>query len=130
MGIAQPNPTYSPSSTASPRPDEPIAAVPGPSFPSSANNTTLGALDARRQLQERADREFEALGRSTGQGREFLDIASIRKVLLLRQQGAKSSDIETQMKLKKGILDRLGPIGVVEATGHTPENDMQAPGPR
>jgi hypothetical protein len=127
MGIAQPNPTYSPSSTAFPRPDEPTAQVPGPSYPSSTNNTTLGVLEARRHLQQQADREFELRGKASSSGREFLDAGLIRKILILRQQGTPAADIESQFKLKKGVVNRLGPIGVVEATHHIPINDTQFP---
>jgi hypothetical protein len=127
MGIAQPNPTFSPSSTASARPDEPFSHVPGPAYPSSKNNTTLGVLEARRQLQEQADLEFETRGRSNSQGRQFLDVGIIRKILVLRQQGVHPGDIEARLKLKRGVVDRLGPVGMVEATHHIPVNDTQFP---
>ncbi|KAL1875314.1 hypothetical protein VTK73DRAFT_10151 [Phialemonium thermophilum] len=104
MGVAQPNPTFSPSSTASPS-----------LHPNPAQNVTLGVLDARRRLQDRADRELDTLSRrgDSGGGREFLDACTLRTVLAMRQRGEAAGDIEAQLRLKPGVVQRLGPPGVV-----------------
>lgn len=117
MGVAQPNPTFSPSSTAAqqfPSPDDYRSAPAPPNFPSARDNQTLSVLEARKRLQERADAEMENLGRR-GEGREFLDVGTIRKVLLLRQRGEGEGDIERRFGLRKGAVGRLGSRGVVEA---------------
>lgn len=115
MGIVQPNPTYSPSSIASPFPDassiKPSAS--GPQFPSASNNTTLGVLEARRRLEAQAKLELENMGKSTDKGREFLDVATIKQILILRQRGESASDIEARLRLKPGIVARLGPKEIV-----------------
>lgn len=123
MGVAQPNPTFSPSSTATqknqtaadfPRADD-YSARPAPSnFPSARDNQTLNVLEARKRLQERADAELENLGRR-GEGREFMDVGTIRKVLLLRQQGVDEGDIERRFGLKRGSVRRLGDGWSVQA---------------
>ncbi|KAK4242697.1 hypothetical protein C8A03DRAFT_29127 [Achaetomium macrosporum] len=115
MGIAQPNPTYSPSSIASPFPDASgiKQSLATPRFPSSANNATLGVLEARRRLEARAKHELENTGKSTDQGREFLDIGTVKQILVLRQRGESASNIESRLGLKPGIVARLGPEGLV-----------------
>jgi hypothetical protein len=115
MGIVQPNPTYSPSSIASPFTDASgiKQSVSTPQFPSSSSNATLGVLEVRRQLEARARDELDNMGKSTDKGREFLDIATVKQILVLRQGGASASDIETRLRLKAGVVARLGPQGVV-----------------
>ncbi|KAL2145289.1 hypothetical protein VTI28DRAFT_7506 [Corynascus sepedonium] len=115
MGIVQPNPTYSPSSIASPFPDASgiNQSVSAPRFPSSSSNRTLGVLEVRRQLEARAKEELENMGKSTDKGREFLDIGTVRQILVLRQGGVSPADIESRLRLKPGVVAKLGPQGVV-----------------
>ena len=128
MGVATPNPTLSNSSTAHPFPSTaPSASASsptsstrhrqqqqqGPRFPPpAAGNATLGVLEARRLLQERAEAEFE--DSATGaRGREFLDAATLRHVLGLRASGTPAREIEARLRLKPGVVARLGSQGVV-----------------
>ncbi|KAK4157774.1 hypothetical protein C8A00DRAFT_11425 [Chaetomidium leptoderma] len=115
MGIVQPNPTYSPSSIASPFSDASgiEQSLSTPRFPSASKNATLGALEVRRQLEARARGELENMGKSTDKGREFLDIGTVKQILVLRQGGASATDIETRLRLKPGVVARLGPQGIV-----------------
>ncbi|KAK4251164.1 hypothetical protein C7999DRAFT_11043 [Corynascus novoguineensis] len=115
MGIVQPNPTYSPSSIASPFSDASgiNQSVSAPRFPSSSSNRTLGVLEVRRQLEARAKEELENMGKSTDKGREFLDIGTVRQILVLRQGGVSPADIESRLRLKPGVVAKLGPQGVV-----------------
>ncbi|KAI0198378.1 hypothetical protein F4808DRAFT_462846 [Astrocystis sublimbata] len=76
--------------------------------PAAPRNRTLSALEARRDLQARAEAEFADPSR----GREFLDAGLLRKVLLLHNSGAEAADIEARLGLKKGVVKRLGPRGV------------------
>ncbi|OLN92800.1 hypothetical protein CCHL11_06698 [Colletotrichum chlorophyti] len=112
MGIVQPNPTFSPTSTAGPSPHADLIQNPGPLFPSTSRNATLGTLEARRLLQQQAEEEFEGMGRSTSQGREFLDLKTIVQIHLLRDKGHSSSEIEERLDLKKGVVARLGRPGI------------------
>jgi hypothetical protein len=72
-------------------------------------------LQARQQLQDKADRELDGLGRRGFDGREFVDVHALREALILRRKGMKSRDIEGRLELKPGVLERLGGMGVVDA---------------
>ncbi|KAK4174281.1 hypothetical protein QBC36DRAFT_333972 [Triangularia setosa] len=110
MGVVQPNPTYSPSSIASPLVDASgiSQSISGPMFPSAKNNPTLGALEARRRLEQKAKLEMEDWGKSSYQGKELLDIGTIKKIFVLRDQGESEQVIEKRLGLKKGVVARLG----------------------
>ncbi|KAL7620355.1 hypothetical protein AAE478_009349 [Parahypoxylon ruwenzoriense] len=107
MGVATPTPTLSNSSTASPY-TPPDQGPKGPSFPSPAQNPTLSALEARQRLQERAELEFQNID----QGREFLDVGILKQVLMMQARGTPAIDIEKRLRLKSGVVSRLGPQGV------------------
>ncbi|KAI0410056.1 hypothetical protein F4802DRAFT_592936 [Xylaria palmicola] len=77
-------------------------------YPPPSQNRTLNALEARRNLQARADAEFK----DPSQGREFLDAATLRRALLLQNRGVAAADIEATLRLKSGVVARLGPRGV------------------
>ncbi|KAI1766689.1 hypothetical protein GGR53DRAFT_464186 [Hypoxylon sp. FL1150] len=108
MGVATPNPTLSNSSTASQYPVFPDRGPRGSSYPAAAQNPTLGVLEARQRLQEQATLEFEQPGR----GREFLDVGTLKQVLTMQARGLAPADIEKRLRLKSGVVERLGPRGV------------------
>ncbi|UQC88856.1 choline transporter [Colletotrichum lupini] len=124
MGIVQPNPTFSSTSTASagpgpvagsrpgPSPHADLIQNPGPLFPSTSRNATLGTLEARRRLQQKADAEFDGLGRSSSGGREFLDLKTIIQMHLMRERGHSPAEIEARLDLKAGVVARLGRVGI------------------
>ncbi|KAK2017235.1 hypothetical protein LZ32DRAFT_551730 [Colletotrichum eremochloae] len=112
MGIVQPNPTFSPTSTAGPGPHADLIQNPGPLFPSSSRNVTLGTLEARSRFQKQADEEFDSLGRSGSEGREFLDLKTIVQMHLMRDKGHSPAEIEARLNLKKGVVARLGRPGI------------------
>lgn len=113
MGVATPNPTLSNSSTASSYPGFPEQKPGAPSFPPSPQNPTLNALEARQRLQERAEAEYE----NRSQGSEFLDVGTLTQVLIMQGRGVPHADIEKRFRLKKGVVDRLGPKGVTVPYG-------------
>ena len=50
-------------------------------------------------------------------GRQFLDVITIRQVLMLRdEKGLAEGEIEKRLGLMKGVVGRLGPKGVVGDT--------------
>lgn len=107
IGPVQPNPTLSPTSAFG---QETRSTAPNPRL-----NPALAVLDARSKLQDRAEAEFLEAGRRGHDGREFLDVYIIRQILTLRDQRKKSAtEIERQLGLKKGVVERLGAAGVVE----------------
>ncbi|KAK3984380.1 hypothetical protein QBC44DRAFT_375243 [Cladorrhinum sp. PSN332] len=115
MGIAEPNPTYSPSSIAQPLVDASgiSQSISKPSFPSAANNATLSVLEARRQLERQAQEEMENFGTSRDKGREFINVSVVKQILALRERGEPTSRIEKHLNLKPGLVARLGQKGVV-----------------
>ncbi len=127
MGVATPNPTHSNSSIAKPYPYPASSPSPqqrqqqqqqqhpaGPRYPAASTNPTLGVLEARRLLQERADVEAENPGGGgDGAGREFLDVGTLRQILSLRARGTPAAQIEARLRLKSGVVARLGTPGVV-----------------
>lgn len=123
IGVVQPNPTYSPSSTASPTSSQPAhhheqpSGGGGPVFPSPSNNAVLSALEARERLAREAEEEFEGLGLSGGQGRRFLTSGMIRDVLVMRERGAADAEIEHRFNLRSGVVRRLGPRGLFQPVG-------------
>lgn len=114
IGVVQPNPTYSHSSTATTSPSEPNSQLrqtenSGPIFPAASQNAVLSALEARRRVQLEAEEEFENLGLSSSQGRKFLHAGMIRDILVMRERGASEEAIENRFNLKRGVVRRLGP---------------------
>lgn len=108
MGIVEPNPTFSPSSTASPRfPEGPDPSK--PLYPSSRSNTTLSALEARRKLQEMADQELE----SGAARRRFVDVRTVVDAVRMRENGWKAGDIESRLGVQEGFMKRLGNKSVI-----------------
>lgn len=114
IGVVQPNPTYSHSSTATTPSSHPNSQLEqtehsGPIFPAASQNAVLSALEARRRVQREAEEEFENLGLSSSQGRNFLHAGMIRDILVMRERGANETAIENRFNLKRGVVKRLGP---------------------
>ncbi|GKU05706.1 hypothetical protein FLAG1_09485 [Fusarium langsethiae] len=103
MGIADSNPTYSPSSTAS----TPFGstAPSGPHFAPSRSNPTLVALGARDRLQDEAEDDFANMGRG---GRRFLDMRTMVDAMKFRDRGIPEKDIEAKLRIQPGLLSKLG----------------------
>ena len=133
LGPVQPSPTMSNSSTfntsasannpfSSSSPPQshfqPSASSPGQSVFPSGMNPAVALLQARERLAQEAEEEFENLGRKGAPGRRFLDVVTIRQVLMMRDDlGKEDAEIEAQLGLRKGIVRKLGPRGVVSGAG-------------
>jgi hypothetical protein len=77
-------------------------------------NPAVSLLTARYRLAEEAEREFAGLGRKGYEGRSFLDVVTLRQVLVLRdEKGLENGEIERRLGLKNGVVGRLGRGGVV-----------------
>jgi len=79
------------------------------------NNPALLVMQARKRWQEKAEAELEHVGRSGFVGREMMDVGMVTDALKMRRRGVGEEDIERKLGLKKGILGKLGPQGVLEA---------------
>lgn len=70
-------------------------------------------LAARERLQQQAEVEFAKTGRGVG-GKSFLDVFMIRQLIVMRdERGMSGIEIEKSLGLAQGIVERLGPRGVV-----------------
>lgn len=112
MGVAQPNPTYSASSTATPMQEHQETPT-GPLYPSAIHNVTLSALEARRAVQQQADEDFEAMGRASSQGRRFIDMRTLVDAMQLLSQGRSPIEVEKKLQLQPGLLSKLGRADVL-----------------
>lgn len=84
-------------------------------------------LEARRRLGERADAEAAnpfgggsgsggtgaGAGAGAQKGREFVDVGTLRQILILRAHATPAAEIESRLRLRNGAVQRLGPPGVV-----------------
>jgi hypothetical protein len=76
---------------------------------------SIKLLDARKASAEKADRETHG---EEGPGREFLDAATLRYILVLRdQERMPAEDIERKLDLKTGVIKRMGMKGLVAVAG-------------
>ena len=126
LGPVQPSSTLSNSSTFKPSRGvpSPFSASQGSSsqpqariFPDPSQNPALQVLTARERLQQEAEAEFSRV-RLGGEGRRFLDVSTIREVLVLRDdKGMGEEEIEKQLGLKKGVVACLGGPRVVGNVG-------------
>ncbi|EAW10334.1 uncharacterized protein ACLA_048030 [Aspergillus clavatus NRRL 1] len=119
IGPVTPNPTFSRTSAFNPRSAGAPTTQPGqqPVFP-TATNPALLVLAARQKIATAAEAEVEEIGRPGFAGREFLDAFTIRQALTMRdRQGLSEGEIEGVLRLKKGVLERLGRKGVVGEVG-------------
>lgn len=70
-------------------------------------------VKAREKINKIYDAEMEDIGRSSSGGRTLISAKDIKEALKMRDQGGmSSSEIEKQLRLKSGILSRLGKPGV------------------
>lgn len=74
----------------------------------------MSLLTARYRLAEEANAEFAETGRKGARGRQFLDVVTLRQVLVMRdERGLEAADIEQKLGLREGVVARLGRRGVV-----------------
>ena len=118
IGPVIPMPTLSNSSTfnnqQSPHPARQTDTV----FPQAGANPALLVWTARQRAARAAEMEAESFAKpsyAAVAGREYLDALTIRQTLVMREQGLADADIERMLRLKKGLLRRLGGVGVVSA---------------
>jgi hypothetical protein len=102
IGPVTPNPTLSHSSTFN-------QTHPPSVFPSTSTNPALLAVTARQRITREAEAEAEELGKGGFEGRRYLDAYTIRQILAMRdRQGLGAEEIERALRLKRGIVGRVG----------------------
>ncbi|BDD64006.1 hypothetical protein MPDQ_005028 [Monascus purpureus] len=113
IGPVTPNPTLSHSSTFNATQKGRTNTV----FP-QASNPALLVWSARQRITKEAELEAESFGKQSYAGREYLDALTIRQALSMRdRQGLSDGEIEGLLRLKKGVLGRLGKKGVFSEVG-------------
>ena len=71
-------------------------------------------MRARTRLQQEAEAEFAKTSRSGGGKRSFLDVNTIRQILVMRdEKGMGEGDIEENLGLARGVVKALGQKGIV-----------------
>ena len=68
-------------------------------------------------MAEEAEKEFAEIGRTGAKGRQFLDVVTLRQVLVMREKSVSEDEIERKLGLRKGVVGRLGGRGVVGVAG-------------
>ena len=87
-------------------------------FPDPARNPAIQVLTARENLAREAEAEFARVRYEGGGGKRFLDVMTIRQILMLRDEKKLSSEeIEKKLGLVDGIVASLGRKGVVSEVG-------------
>jgi hypothetical protein len=85
-------------------------------FPSqsASTNPAIALVAARERWAALYNSDNDNLGRPNYEGRQLLTIREVKDVLRAREDGSKSlREMEKTMRLKPGILDKLGREGVV-----------------
>lgn len=120
LGPVQPNSTLSNSSTFSNDPPNTAGSKSSPNhphpqfFPDMSQNPALLLLKARERLQQEAEAEFAKTSRSDAEGKRFLDVNTLRQVLVMRDdKGMGERDIERTLGLAEGVVRALGQKGIV-----------------
>jgi hypothetical protein len=111
LGIVSPNPFFPPS-------QQPSQAGSKPPLP---NNSPLLSVLRNRETQNQAH-ELELEQQSLGEGSEsrFLSAERIQQVLRMRSRGVEASVIEKQLRLKPGVVQTLGRLGIVDVVHEEP----------
>ncbi|KAG4031312.1 hypothetical protein MFRU_009g00990 [Monilinia fructicola] len=86
----------------------PSASTPSQSIYPTTNNPAVSLLTARYRIAEEAEQEFEKIGRKGFEGRKYLDVATIRTVLVYRSEGMPDAEIERRLELRSGVVKSLG----------------------
>ena len=87
-------------------------------FPDPSQNPAVQVLTARGNLAREAEAEFARVRYEGGGGRRFLDVMTIRQILMFRdEKNMTSPEIEKKLGLAPGTVAKLGPKRVVGEAG-------------
>lgn len=104
----------SPSSAPSTSPSNPSLQV----FPNPSQNPAILVLTARENLAREAEAEFARVRYEGGEGRKFLDVMTIRQILMFRDdKKMTNADIEKKLGIAAGTVGKLGHKGVFGEAG-------------
>ncbi|RDW81356.1 uncharacterized protein DSM5745_04913 [Aspergillus mulundensis] len=113
IGPVTPHPTLSHSSTFNQSQNQPAAQASPSVFPSPSTNPALLVVTSRQRIAAEAEGEAEDYGKGAFEGRRYLDAFTIRQALAMRdRQGLPADEIERVLRLKSGVVGRMGGKGV------------------
>lgn len=78
------------------------------------DNAIIYVLEARQSLQQEADDEVRNVHRPDFIGRQFLQMSFLLNALYLRSGRRSDSEIESTLSLRPGVMNRLGPRGLID----------------
>ena len=91
-----------------------------PAFLDPSQNPAIQVLTARGNLAKEAEAEFARVRYEGGGGRRFLDVMTIRQILMFRdEKNVASLEIEKKLGLAPGTVAKLGPKRLVGEAGMT-----------
>ena len=70
-------------------------------------------MQTRERIGKAWEEESESLGRGSFQGRTMISAAQIREVVSMRESGMEAGEIERRLRLREGLVKRLGVGSVV-----------------
>jgi hypothetical protein len=91
-----------------------MPSQPGSPEPLPNNNPSLSVLRNRLAHDQAREAELEQQSVGANIGTRFLSAENIQRVLRLRNRGVDSVTIEKQLKLKPGVVEKLGRKGLVD----------------
>lgn len=75
---------------------------------------TLAVLEARKQLQQQADEDMEAVNEAGSNAvRRFLDMRTLIDAIQLLDRGHSSAEVEKKLGLQPKLLSKLGRQGIL-----------------
>jgi hypothetical protein len=86
---------------------------PGTSKISGVTNPAIVVVNARERIGKLWEEERDALGRGSFAGRTMLCAGELSEIIQLRDDGMVDGEIEKKMRLRRGLVGRLGVRGVV-----------------
>lgn len=89
---------------------------PGTAGRSGVTNPAILVVNARERIGKIWEVEQNSLGRGSFAGRTMLSAGELAEVVRMRDGGVVDGEIEKQMRLRSGLVGRLGVRGVVAAT--------------
>ncbi|RVX72280.1 hypothetical protein B0A52_04484 [Exophiala mesophila] len=113
IGVAKPVSETRPHEDAFPTSSQPMSSGQN-IFPTGTTNPAMHLVQSRERFNKLWETEEENRGRGTFAGRTLLSANDIKEALTLRDEGGRSTQqIEKEMRLSPGILDKLVAKGII-----------------
>lgn len=77
-----------------------------------ARNAGMMIVDARKKIQDKWEQENESLGRKGFEGRTLVNAKDLKEALKMIEAGVSPAEVEGQMRMQSGILQKLNKPGL------------------